>query len=212
MEIDRIIELIFMALTSIGTVGAVIISLSLMLRESRIRTRITYKYDYSPQVDRNSPTFDIVITNISHKMIINLDGFFLSSQIAWLRMSNINKVLGYSESFTVKIPFYKLYEFLSATSNQNIDKVDIVFFDTTGRKYNKKLSIEEAALNNDLDTSRPKIDLYPHIHFEKAFDWVEFDRDIEEKSGSIPLIFQDEDVDNRNNESKPTLENKSDEN
>lgn len=145
-------------------------------------------------------------------MIINLDGFFLSSQIAWLRMSNINKVLGYSESFTVKIPFYKLYEFLSATSNQNIDEVDIVFFDTIGRKYNKKLSIEEAALNYDLDTSRAKVDLYPHIHFEKAFDWVEFDRDIEEKSGSIPLIFQDEDVDNQNNESKPTLENKSDEN
>jgi len=212
MEIDRIIELIFMALTSIGTVGAVIISLSLMMRESRIRTRITYKYDYSPQVDQNSPTFDIVITNISHKMIINLDGFLLSSQIAWLRMSNINKVLGYSESFTVKIPFYKLYEFLSAISNQNIDKVDIVFFDTTGRKYNKKLSFEEAALNYDLDTLRPKIDLYPHIHFEKAFDWVEFDRDIEEKSGSIPPIFQDEDVDNRNKESKPTMENKSDEN
>ena len=192
MSSDRIIELVFQGLTAIGTVGAVIISLFLAFKTNWVKTRISYTYNL--EVDNpDERSFVIMIANESNSKVINIQEFSLRITNAWIRVSGINETLKHADTCKIEIPFYKLFDFLVEASDSNVDEIKATFVDSLGKTYNKKISIQAAGLNYDLDTSRPSVDLFPKVRFEKAFDWDSYNKFIDENSGKKPFIIKQED-------------------
>lgn len=99
----------------------------------------------------------------------------------------------HADTCKIEIPFYKLFDFLVEASNSNVDKINATFVDSLGKTYNKKISIDEAGLNYDLDTSKPSVDIFPKVRFEKAFDWDRYNKFIDENTGKTPLVIKQED-------------------
>lgn len=192
MSCDRIIELVFQGLTAIGTMGAVIISLFLAFKTNGVKTRISYTYN----LDVSNPderSFVIIIVNESNSRVIKIQEFSLRITNAWIRVSEINETLNHADTCKIEIPFYKLFDLLVEASNSNVDKINATFVDSLGKTYNKKISIDEAGLNYDLDTSKPSVDIFPKVRFEKAFDWDSYNKFIDENTGKTPLVIKQED-------------------
>lgn len=192
MSCDRIIELVFQGLTSIGTLGAVIISLFLAFKTNGVKTRISYTYNLEVS-NPDERSFVVIIANESNSRVIKIQEFSLRIANAWIRVSEINETLNHADTCKIEIPFYKLFDLLVEASNSNVDKINATFVDSLGKTYNKKISIDEAGLNYDLDTSKPSVDIFPKVRFEKAFDWDSYNKFIDENIGKTPLVIKQED-------------------
>ena len=192
MSCDRIIELVFQGLTAIGTLGAVIISLFLAFKTNGVKMRISYTYNLEVS-NPDERSFVVIIANESNSRVIKIQEFSLRIANAWIRVSEINETLKHADACKIEIPFYKLCDLLVEASISNVDKINAIFLDSLGKTYNKKISIDEAGLNYDLDTSKPSVDIFPKVRFEKAFDWDRYNKFIDENTGKIPLVINQED-------------------